>query len=248
MGCKLDIFSEMILNLGSLIALVVYFRLDLLAIVSRFKEKSNRQFLTKYILALLPALIIGFIFQKLLEDKVQTSTITALAMIIVGLILIIAEKISKTTGTQTSTMSKLENIDEQLTVKSSLVIGFAQALAFIRGVSRSGITISAGMFSGLNRSSAAKFSFLLGIPLLAISIFYEILKFFFQKNNTFTVTNNIVCYSNYSIVHQSLALIICTVISFIAIKYLLKFLQNHTLYIFAIYRIVLGLLVLIIAK
>jgi undecaprenyl-diphosphatase len=143
------------------------------------------------------------------------------ALIVLGLILLLAERV----GTKTRSI-------EQIEVRDGVAVGFAQALALIPGVSRSGATITAGLFLGLDRPTAARFSFLLSVPAVVLSGVFEMLSIAGDEG-----------------AHASTAdVIIATFLAFVtgyaAIAWLLRYLSTHSLMIFVIYRVALGTLVL----
>ena len=143
------------LHLGSLIALIIYFRGDL------FNFIKNKNFLLKILISTIPIIPVGYV---LLEtgfiDFLSSLEVIAWMSLIFGLLLFISDK-SKTTN----------NIETNFTIKSAIIIGIFQVLALIPGVSRSGITITAGRFLGFNRFDSAKISFLLAIPALSAASF-----------------------------------------------------------------------------
>ena len=139
------------LHLGSLIALIIYFRGDL------FNFIKNKNFLLKILISTIPIIPVGYV---LLEtgfiNFLSSLEVIAWMSLIFGLLLFVSDK-SKTTN----------NIETNFTIKSAIIIGIFQVLALIPGVSRSGITITAGRFLGFNRFDSAKISFLLAIPALS---------------------------------------------------------------------------------
>ncbi|MCW8803028.1 MAG: undecaprenyl-diphosphatase UppP [Ignavibacteriaceae bacterium] len=223
-----------VIQLGTLIAVLVYFWKDLIAIIKNFvqdnlikpvkysEQKINSKLGWLIIIGTVPVVIIGLTFKDAIEGALTKNLyVIAASLIVLALILALAEKIAKF-------KKDLENI----TILDSIIIGFAQALALIPGSSRSGTTITAGLFVGLKRESAARFSFLLSVPaVLASGILqlYEAMKF----------------------VDQSMAinLIVATIVSgisgYLAIDFLLKYLKRNSTFVFIYYRIALGIFILI---
>lgn len=163
-------FSVM-LHIGTLVALLLYFRADWLRLVpAGFATIRDRSFdgdadrRTAWLLAIatVPALIIGFLLNDAVEERFRQVGLVALMLVVGGAILWLAER----RGSR-----RLLGVD--LTFPKALAIGLAQALALIPGISRSGISISAGLFAGLDRESAARFSFLMATPITAAAAIYE---------------------------------------------------------------------------
>ncbi|GAB2996643.1 undecaprenyl-diphosphate phosphatase [Psychrosphaera aestuarii] len=162
---------DVAVHAGSLFAVVLYFRNEVSAMTvswvksfsGRKDKESNLAWLI--ILGVIPAGLIGFALDDFIEGNLRSSAVIATTTIIFGLLLWYADATAK------------QNTDEyQVTVKKVLIIGFAQVLALIPGTSRSGITITAGLMVGLTRQAAARFSFLLSIPLILAAGGYQTLK------------------------------------------------------------------------
>jgi undecaprenyl-diphosphatase len=223
-----------LIQLGTLLAVLIYFWKDIISIIKDFfqdnlikrvkysEQKINSKLGWLIIIGTIPVVIIGLAFKDAIEGALTKNLyVIAASLIILALILALAEKIAKF-------KKDLENI----TILDSIIIGFAQALALIPGSSRSGTTITAGLFVGLKRDSAARFSFLLSIPAVFASgvlQLYEAVKF----------------------VDQSMAvnIIVATIVSgisgYLAIDFLLKYLKKNSTFIFIYYRIALGIFILI---
>ena len=223
-----------IIQLGTLLAVLVYFWQDIISIIKDFfqdniinrvkysEQKINSKLGWLIIIGTIPVVIIGLAFKDAIEGALTKNLyVIAISLIALAIILAVAEKIAK---------FKKELKD--VTMFDSIVIGIAQAFALIPGSSRSGTTITAGLFVGLKRETAARFSFLLSIPAVFASgvlQIYEAMKF----------------------VDQSMALniIVATIISglsgYLAIDFLLKYLKKNSTFLFVYYRIALGILILI---
>jgi len=217
-----------------LLAVLIYFWKDIISIIKDFfqdnlikrvkysEQKINSKLGWLIIIGTIPVVIIGLAFKDAIEGALTKNLyVIAASLIVLALILALAEKIA-------NFKKELENI----TILDSIIIGFAQALALIPGSSRSGTTITAGLFVGLKRDSAARFSFLLSIPAVFASgvlQLYEAVKF----------------------VDQSMAvnIIVATIVSgisgYLAIDFLLKYLKKNSTFIFIYYRIALGIFILI---
>ena len=223
-----------IIQLGTLIAVLVYFWNDLINIFKDFvrnnlikpvrysEQNLNSRLGWLIIIGTIPVVIIGFTFKDVIEGAL-TKDLYVIASSLIGLaiILAIAEKIAK-----------FKKDVKDITILDSLIVGLAQAVSLIPGSSRSGTTITAGLFAGLNREAAARFSFLLSVPaVLASGIFqlYEAWKFVDQ-----TMVVNII-----------VATLVSAVSGYLAIDFLLKYLKKHSTFIFIYYRIGLGILIII---
>ena len=163
-------FSVM-LHMGTLVALLVYFRADWLVIVpagiAAISERSlgsdpNRRLAWLIVVATIPAVIAGPILNDRLEAAVRTAEDVAVALVIGAAILWLADQLGR----------KVNGLD-RITFRLAAVIGLAQAIALVPGISRAGITISAGLFAGLTREAAARFSFLMATPVIAGAGLFE---------------------------------------------------------------------------
>ena len=204
------------LHLGSLIAIIFYFRKDLINIF------NNKNLLFLIIFGSLPIIIFGFLIYKTgLINYLRDIKLIAWTTLIFGIILYVSD--------QFKTNKKLDN---DLNFKNILLIGLFQVIALIPGVSRSGITITAGRFLNFNRFDATKISFYLSIPALAGASFLG-LNNIFEKNLEF---NLILIFSTIS----------SFIFSYLTIKYFLIYIQKFSLKLFVFYRIILAGILLII--
>ena len=208
------------LHLGTLLAICLFFYKDYFQV---FNPKNG--LIAKLAVGTLPAVIFGLLLETQIETTFRQTWIVALSLIIFSLVFILAEKLGKQSKSKDKT-----------TVVGSLVIGLFQSLALIPGISRSGSTISAGLFLGLKREEAAKFAFILAGPVIAgagLKKFFEVIttqKFGSGDLNFFLV-----------------GMISSAVFGYLTIKYFLKYLSTKTLYPFVAYRIALGVILLIAA-
>jgi undecaprenyl-diphosphatase len=159
------------LHLGTLVALLVYFRADWLAIVpagiAALRERSfgtdpNRRLAWLLLVSTIPAVIAGPILNDRLEAAVRTADDVAVALVIGAAILWLADQVGR----------KVDGL-ERISFGLAFVIGLAQSIALVPGISRAGITISAGLFAGLTREAAARFSFLMATPIIAGAGIFE---------------------------------------------------------------------------
>jgi len=216
---------DVALHFGTLIALLSYFYRDWLSLIragfrslTAKRESSVEERLFWYLaLASVPGAVIGYLLEKQAETVLRSPLLIALTMSGMGVLLWVADLLFK----------KYKDLS-QVSLKDSLLIGFAQALALIPGVSRSGVTITAGLALGLNRTTAARFSFLLAMPITAGAALFKA-KGFFQTGVT---------------TESLIGIGVSTLFGFLSIKYMLAYLQKYTYRVFVIYRFLFSLVVL----
>jgi len=219
-----------VIQLGTVAAVVVYFRHDLWNIgrawLASLRDQSRRgeqdAKMGWYLIAgTIPIAVIGFAFSDTIESKTRDLYLIGSTLIALGLALLAAEK-----------LSKHERKLESTTMRDAIAIGFGQAAALIPGVSRSGSTITVGLFLGFNREAAARLSFLLSVPAVVLSGIY-------QLGDALDADQGIDM------------ILISTFFAFLsgylAIAGLLRFLVNHTTMVFVVYRVVLGVTVIALA-
>ena len=210
-----SLLIDICLHLGSLIAIILYFRNDL------FHFIKNRNFLIKILVGTIPIIPVGYIlYQTGLIEQLRNIEVIGWMSLIFGILLYVSDR-SKVT----------KKIDTEFTNKSALLIGLFQVLALIPGVSRSGITITSGRMLGFNRFDSAKISFFLSIPTLfaasAIGI-YNVYKEGSAELNFLAI----------------IAVIFSFIFSYLTIALFFNFIKKFSLNIFIIYRIILSLLIL----
>tara|TARA_Y100000816_G_scaffold166979_1_gene119673 strand:- start:103 stop:861 length:759 start_codon:yes stop_codon:yes gene_type:complete len=206
------------LHIGSFFAVIVFFRNDI------YNFLKNKDLFLKIFISSLPVMIIGYFLVKFnLIDQIRNIKVIGWTTLIFGIVLYISDK--------SYINNKLSN---NFTYKSAIIIGLLQILSLIPGVSRSGISISGARFLGFNRYDSAKIAFLLSIPTLAAVSIYGL--------------NNLIESESFEFSFLLISSILLSFIfSLITIKYFLKFVQNFSLNIFVIYRIILGLCLLVMA-
>jgi undecaprenyl-diphosphatase len=222
-----------VIQLGTLTAVIVYFWKDLLLIAHDFfkeniysrkkiREQSNNSMMGWFlVIATLPVAIIGLIFKHKIEGVFTKNLyVISISLIVLAIILAIAEK----TGKFNREMKSLKWYD-------ALIVGIAQCFALIPGSSRSGTTITGGLFLGFTRETAARFSFLMSIPAVAASgllEFYQSLKYI----NTHESLN------------MALGTLAAAIVGYLTIELLLRFLKKNTTFVFIFYRIIIGIIIL----
>jgi undecaprenyl-diphosphatase len=207
------------LHLGTLLAIVIFFFKDYLKILNL----SNR-LLVKLAIGTIPAAFFGVLFERQIDTSLRQTWIVAAAFIAFSAVLVLAEKMGK----------KIQD-KESVTLKDSLFIGFFQALALIPGISRSGATISAGLFAGLKREEAARFAFMLSGPIIFTAGFAQFLK---------TVNNAAIGGGELKLNFFLIGILSSAIFGYLTIKYFLKYLSTRTLYPFVVYRVIVGIILI----
>ncbi len=215
---------DTVLHLGTLAALLWYFRNDIIQLI---KNKSWL-FLIKVAAASIPALIIGYFANDWIEANVRQGWIVGMDLAVFGVLLMIVDRWSEKQGNRLADY-------EGVSWKQAMTVGFAQPIALFPGTSRSGITMIAGLLSGLSRQAAARFSFFLSIPVTAAAGAHGLLKV--MKTGIPT--------------DERLSLIIgfLSALGFglFAIRFLITYVAKHRFDVFVAYRLALALLVLALA-
>ncbi len=219
-------------QIGTMLAVLVYFRKDLLRIATTWTKSLRDPELRQDIdarmgwyilLGTIPISIFGLAFSDQIESGARDLYLIGIALILFSFVMLAAER-----------FAKREREIDQLTRRDGIVIGFAQAIALIPGISRSGATISAGLFLGLARPAAARYSFLLSIPAVVLSGLFQL--------------RNIGEGGGAGVGATAIATVIAFVVGYASIAFLLKFLVNNTISVFVLYRLALGVLVLVLAS
>ena len=227
-----------VIQLGTLLAVLIYFAGDIVNILRAFigdhiawfsgradvgRPKLSRDAWLGWLVIIgsLPVGVIGLLLKKQIEGTFTKNLwVIATMMIVVGVLMMIAELVSRR-----------ERGMDQLRVGDALAVGFAQCLALIPGSSRSGSTIMGGLFAGLTRETAARFSFLLSIPAVAASGLLE-LKEAIHK----------LPHGSYG--SLAVATVVAGVVGYVSIWFLLRYLRTHSLSLFIVYRVIVGAVIL----
>lgn len=202
-----DLAFDAVLQFATILAVLVYFWKDLWALLYDWKK------LKIIIIATIPAVIAGLLLEKYMETIFRNINLLAITFIIGSIVMLFAEKYSRQ--------------DKELNLKNGFIIGLFQCLALVPGMSRSGMTISGGLFSGLSREQATRFSFLLSFPIILGSGLKKML--------------------DLPEIHSELvwASIVAFIVGLASIHFLIVFLKNHSLKSFAYYRIAIAILILV---
>lgn len=226
-----------VLHLGTTLAIVIFLRKTLF---KNLFTKKKITFYLKILVASIPAGIVGILFESMIEDKLRATWIIAVSLIFWGIVMIVTEQL-KVNDQKTQTKSVSVDNEELINVswKQSLTMGFAQVIALIPGTSRSGITTLAGIFSGLNKYVALEYSFILGLPVLAGASLLEIGKEFLSIEN---LDSQIASAATIKILP---AVLFSCVVGYVALLVVRKYQKKNWLTLFGVYRIVLGIIILI---
>jgi undecaprenyl-diphosphatase len=221
-----------VIQLGTEAAVLIYFRNDLWRVARTWLRSLRDPGLRVVpdarmgwylVVATVPIALLGFAFQNQIETAARNLWLVGTTLVVFGLVLGLADRVG----------SHRREVEE-LSFRDGALIGLAQSLALIPGVSRSGATISAGLFLGLERAAAARFSFLLAIPAVVLSGTYELMKLLTGKEHVGEPMLNV-----------AIATVIAFVVGFAVIAWFLRYLTTHSMRLFVWYRVVVGIGVLI---
>ena len=214
---------DVAVHFGSLAAVALFFRRDLAGLIrggfgllgGKLDSLESRMALGIG-LATIPAAVVGLLFAGLIEEHLRDPKVVVITLSFYGVLLMLADRFGR----------KVRNITE-MTVKDAVLIGLAQALALIPGTSRSGITITAGLALGLGRQDAARFSFLLSVPVILLATAYEVL---------------LIALSDQAVAWDQLAVaaFISAIVAYLSIDFFMRFVSKIGLAPFGIYRLLLA--------
>ena len=225
LGANQNLFYDVSLHLGTLLAVCIYFRADLRDILeSIIRDKSfiKNQLAKNLLISSVPTLVMGYILVDVIDLYLRSSHIIAFTTIFFGLVLYIA-----------TLRPQVKKDLYEISSFDALIIGMAQALALIPGTSRSGITISAALFLGLDNKTASKFSFLLAIPTIGAIAVYQLLTI---------ETGYLIQYAQFNLK----GILVSFFIAYMTIEFFIRFINKIGFMPFIIYRIVLGAVLLLI--
>lgn len=211
-------------HLGTLLAVLAYFREDLLRMVAAVPRLLRPERHTDpaarlswlVILGTLPVVVAGLLLRNV-EDALRTPVVAATTLAVGGVLLLVAER-----------LASRSRAAEQLGPGEALAMGIAQSSALVPGVSRSGATITLALFLGLRRDAAARFSFLLGVPAIAAAAAHEGMKLVGEPMSRDTA------------VLFTIGIAVSALVGYLTIKYFLRYLASHSLAVFAWYRLALA--------
>jgi len=223
-----------VIQLGTLFSILFYFRKEIIQITYEFTKEnilSRKKFESQgansklgwmIIIGTVPVVLTGLLFKDVIEGALTKNLyVISTSLIVLAIILAVAEL-----------TAKFQKDIDDITFKDALIIGLAQSVSLIPGSSRSGTTITGGLFAGLNREAAARFSFLLSIPAIFASgllQLYQSLKYLDTQG----------------LLNVLVATFFSTIAGYLAIDFLLKYLKRRTTILFIVYRIALGIIILL---
>lgn len=218
-----------VIQLGAILAVAWYYRTDLISKIAGIFKSSPvaYKFFKNLIVASIPAAIAGFLLEKKFDTYAQAEVVAVALIVGAGILYLVDNHSPKPSAKDQVELN-------EITTRQALGIGLAQCAALIPGVSRSGASIVGGLLGGLNRVSATAFSFYLGIPILGGAGIYKLAK---DGGDLSTVSGG-----GLSII---IGLITSFIVAILAISWLLKYVSSHSFRIFVYYRLVLGVLVLL---
>jgi undecaprenyl-diphosphatase len=207
------------IQLGAILAVVVLY-------AKKFFDFKRWQFYVKLAAAVVPALVMGFLFNKKIDALLESSLTVAVSMLVGGVILLFIDKAFKNPTIQS---------EEKVSYGKAVIIGFWQCIAMIPGVSRSAASIIGGMQQKLTRSAAAEFSFFLAVPTMLAATGYKLLKYYKERGG----------FTGEEIKQLAIGNIVAFIVAMLAIKFFIGFLKKYGFTIWGWYRIILGIVLLL---
>ncbi len=207
---------DIALHGGTLLSLTVFFWRDWMNIL--FKERTMLAYI---VIATLPAAIVGLLFEDIVESTLRSPLVIAAALVVIAIYMVYSER-----------RKGIRSIS-QLSLKDAVMVGISQAVALVPGVSRSGVTISTGMLTGLRREDAARFSFMLSMPVIGGATLLEAMKILKSP-------------ASYDLGLFSAGFLSSAITGFLTIKFLLWFFRRFSLLSFVYYRVALAVIIFIV--
>ena len=207
------------IQFGAILAVVVLYW-------KKFIDFKNWQFYAKLAAAVVPALILGFLFSKKIDALLESSTTVAISMLAGGIILIFIDNVFK---------EHTIHDEKEVSFVRAIMIGIWQCLAMIPGVSRSAASIIGGMQQKLTRNAAAEFSFFLAVPTMLAATGYKLLKYYKEYGG----------FSSNEIKQLAIGNIVAFIVALLAIKFFIGFLKKHGFRVWGYYRIIVGIILLV---
>jgi undecaprenyl-diphosphatase len=226
-GEKIKVF-EIAIQAGAMLAVCWEYRVKISSVIAGlFSDAKAQRFVLNLVIAFLPAAVLGLLFSKKIKAVLFAPVPVALAFIIGGVIILWVERRHKANPVA----ARIKSIDD-MTPLDALKVGFAQAFALVPGTSRSGATIIGGMLFGLSRKAATEFSFFLAIPTLFAATIYSL-----YKDRALLSMADIPLFG--------IGTVSAFVSAFFCVRWLLRYISTHDFTVFAWYRIVFGIVVII---
>ena len=211
-----------VIQLGAILAVVVLYW-------KKFFDFKNFSFYLKLLVGVIPALVLGFLLSDKIDTLLESTTTVAIALLAGGIILLFIDKLFKNPSVHK---------EEDISYGKSIAIGLWQCLAMVPGVSRSAASIIGGMQQKLTRSTAAEFSFFLAVPTMLAATGYKLLKHYKETGGFTGEEVKLLAVGN----------VVAFIVALVAIKFFIGFLQKHGFRVWGIYRIVVGILLLLLIE
>jgi undecaprenyl-diphosphatase len=224
MGIGKDDFTklfEIAIQLGAILSVVVLYW-------KKFFDFSKWQFYVKLVVAVIPALLLGKLFSDKIDELLESPTTVAISLLVGGIILLFVDKLFKT-----PTIHE----EKEVSYAKAFIIGIWQCIAMIPGVSRSAASIIGGMQQNLTRNLAAEFSFFLAVPTMAAATGYKLLKTYQEHPEILQNKQNLIT--------LGIGNVVAFIVALLAIKFFIGFLQKHGFKLFGWYRIIVGVVLLV---
>ncbi len=209
------------IQLGAILSVVILY-------YKRFFPLNRWKFYLKLLVAVVPALVLGALFEDEIDSLLESPLTVAITLLLGGIVLLFIDKVFKT--------HTVDN-EKELSFGKAFIVGCWQCLAMIPGVSRSASSIIGGMQQKLTRNFAAEFSFFLAIPTMAAATGYKLLKTFKEEPEVLTAGNNLML--------LIVGNIVAFIVAMLAIKFFITYLQKHGFKMFGWYRIIVGIILLV---
>jgi undecaprenyl-diphosphatase len=217
---------EIFIQLGAVVAVLIFYWSQLWSQLRSVSQDAHIQrFWLGIIVAFIPAGLVGFLLSDVIDAVLFNPTVVAIALIVGGIIFLFVERPGVIPTPTTTEVTRI-------TLRQALVIGVAQILALIPGVSRSGTSIVSGMLMGLDRSTATQFSFYLSIPTLGIATIY-------------TLVRNLDSIQPDEMAQLLVGAVVAGIVAWLSIKWLLGYVARNNFRVFGYYRIIAGIIILL---
>lgn len=222
---------EIFIQLGSVLAVIVFYRRDLFRHARLiWTDRSIQRLWLGIVIAAIPAAILGFLLRDTIKNVLFAPAVVGITLILGGIIFLVIENRRSTTGAATIQPETVEL--DRITLRQALGVGLAQVFALIPGVSRSGASIVGGLLGGMNRPTATAFSFYLAIPVLGGATVLDLL---FSLDEITTDTQ---------LIALLVGMTVTALVSLFAIGWLLRFVSRNSFRVFGVYRIIAGIVIL----
>jgi undecaprenyl-diphosphatase len=232
LGIQSDEFTklfEVAIQLGAILAVVVLYW-------KKFFNFQRWQFYLKLVIAVIPALLLGFLFSEEIDNLLESSITVAVTMLVGGIVLVFIDSVFKKPSVES---------EEKLSYTKAFVIGCWQVISMIPGVSRSAATIIGGMQQKLTRNLAAEFSFFLAVPTMFAATIHSLFLKKWPGAGSNVKGYELILASQENTIAFIVGNVVAFVVALLAIKFFISFLKVHGFKVFGIYRIIAGLFLLI---